>query len=153
MSKNMRFKAGLSLLLFFALGMVSCDDALTDGGRAEVGITLKTDNALDGTEETAVRLNCTATDGKPVVVVAEEVADGHYAAHLPENSTSGSPFIEVVMEDATYGYSPDETCFQSGQRYEYSLVLGPDGLFPVGTGMEIEDWEIVEGGNAEATMQ
>lgn len=153
MSKNMRFKAGLLLLLFFALGMVSCDDTLTDGGKAEVGITLKTDRASDGTVEAAVRLNCTAIDGKTVVIAAEEVADGHYAAHLPENSTSGSPFIEVVMEDATYGYSPAETRFQSGQRYEYSLVLDPDGLSPVGTGWEIEDWEIVEGGNAEATMQ
>lgn len=153
MSKNMKFKAVLSPLLFFALGIVSCDDTLADGGRAEVGITLRTDKASDGTAETAVWLNCTAADGKSVIIVAEEVADGFYTAYLPENSTSGSPFIEVVTENATYGYSPAETRFQSGQRYEYSLVLGSDGLSPVGTGLEIEDWEIVEGGNADVTMQ
>lgn len=41
----------------------------------------------------------------------------------------------------------------AGQQYGYSLVLGPDGLTPAGTGMEIEDWEIVEGGTVEITMQ
>lgn len=153
MSKNMRFKAGLFLLLFSALGMVSCDDTLTDGGKAEVGITLQTDKALVGTVETAVRLNCTAADGKPVVIAAEEIADGHYAAYLPENSTSGNPFIEVITKDATYGYSPAETRFLAGQRYEYSLVLGPDGLFPVGMGWEIEDWEIVLNEEIEIAMQ
>lgn len=153
MSKNMRFKAGLLLLLFFAMGIMSCNDTLTDDGKAEVEVALRTDETLNGWTETTVRLNCTAADGESVVIAAEEVADGHYAAHLPGNSTSGSQFIEVVTEDATYGYSPAETRFQSGQRYEYSLVLGPDGLSPVGTGWKIEDRETVEGGNVEIKMQ
>lgn len=54
------------------------------------------------------------------------------AAFLPENSASGSPFIEVAIENTTYGYSPAETCFLAGQWCEYSLVLGPDGLSLLG---------------------
>lgn len=149
----MRFAAGLLLLLGPVLGLVSCDDTLESGGNAEVEVTLRIEVALEDTTGMAVWFYCTSADGKSVVVAAEEVAEGRYLAHLPENSISGSPFIEVVMGNTAYSYTPMETRFMAGQQYGYSLLLGPDGLTPAGTGWEIEDWETVEGGSADTTLQ
>lgn len=149
----MRFAAGLFLMLGPMLGIVSCDDTLESGGNAEVEVTLRIEVALEDTTGMAVWFYCTSVDGKSVVTAAEEIADRHYAACLPENSTSASPFIKVVTGNTAYSYTPMETRFMAGQQYGYSLLLGPDGLTPAGTGWEIEDWETVEGGSADTTLQ
>lgn len=153
MNGKMRFAAGLLLLLGPVLGLVSCDDTLQNGGNAEVEVTLRIEVALEGTTGMAVWFYCTSVDGKSVVVAAEEVAEGRYLAHLPENSISASPFIKVVTGNTAYSYTPTETRFMAGQRYGYSLLLGPDGLTPAGTGWEIEDWEVVLKEEIEVTMQ
>lgn len=149
----MRFAAGLLLLLGPVLGLVSCDDTLESGGNAEVEVTLRIEVALESTTGMAVWFYCTSVDGKSVVTAAEEIADRHYAARLPENSTSASPFIKVVTGNTAYSYTPTETRFMAGQRYGYSLLLGPDGLTPAETGWEIEDWEVVLKEEIEVTMQ
>lgn len=140
----MRFVVGLLLLLGPVLSIVSCDDTPESSGSVEVEITLRTDTALKDMAEMAVWLNCTSAEGESLVITAEKIADGRYLAHLPENCISASPLIEVFRNGITYDYSSAQTRFMSGKRYEYSLVLGPDGLGPAKTGQEIGGWEFVE---------
>lgn len=144
MNRKIRFAAGGGLLLVSMLGIVSCDDVPENFGNVDVEVTLRIDAALEDTTETAVWFNCMSAEGDPIVIAAEKVADGRYLAHLPENCTSTSPFIEVSMKGITYGYSPDETRFLSGKRYEFSLVVGPDGLAPIETDSENGGWGIIE---------
>lgn len=140
----MRFVVGLVLILAPVLGIVSCDDMPESSGNVEVEVTLQTDTVLEGTAEMAVWFNCMSAEGESLAITAEKVADGRYLAHLPENCISMSPLIEVSINGITYDYSPPTTRFVSGKRYDYSLVVGPDGLAPVETGPETGGWGFVE---------
>lgn len=76
-----------NLMLGLILGIVSCDDTLESCENAEVEVMLRTDAALEDRTGMAVWFYCTSADGKSVVIVAEEIADRHYAASLTGNDS------------------------------------------------------------------
>lgn len=152
---NMRINALFLVSLTLFLGLASCDSDLFHEERtAKVDVSLQAAEGVQDVENAVITLKCLENGcaSKPVSVSMEKSAAGKFSATLPINYLPDMPFIEVVLDGETYGYSVADTYFEDGRRYKYSLMLDADGLTEAQNNNDISDWE--QGGNetVDATM-
>lgn len=144
----------LFLLSLFSVGMTSCENELPEVGTAEVRVLLRIEDDIGNLEDTEMCLNYLEYGETKSVQFTVESSNEVHALPLPAGSLSSNPFIEVVLDDSIYSYSPATTCFDRGCCYDYELVLNAEGLSLADIDVTIEDWEVVEieGNVADATM-
>ena len=116
----------------FCLLTASCqNDESPAGVQPVVEVSLEAGEDIRSVSNAVVTLNCRTENGA-VHIFADKTADGCYEAALPTRCFPADDFIEVSLDGATYGYTPSETCLESGRAYRYSLVLTADGLQEAG---------------------
>lgn len=148
MKRKTLFLVSLAVLL----GVSSCGDDLSDTEEpVEVSVSLQAGDGVPSVENAEITLRC-LNGRKPVAVPMAKSSDGQYAASLPAHYGTDTPFVEVVLDGQTYGYSPTDINFKNRRQYVYSLEVDTTGLTPVQTGSEIQDWGNGGCWSGEATM-
>lgn len=144
-STTMKHISFLLLSAALCLTTVSCEDDIRSGEEtATVTVSLQAEGGSSAVDGAVICLNC-RTGADKTSFLMERNAPGHYVSEVPCNSVPTDDFIEVLLNGKTYTYTPENTCFDGGKLYGYSLELTPEGLKPVtDSDISITDWETVD---------